>query len=78
MPMIQKDPVEAFRRAIESGRLSSRPTDWRFYAQFTYAGSIGDLDLFRHISTGEYLDDNRSRGNHAIIKNHIEKAVSGD
>lgn len=78
MPMIQKDPAEAFRMALESGRLSSSPTNWRFYAQFTYAGSIGALDLFRHISTGAYLDDGRSRGNHAIIKNHIEKAVTND
>jgi hypothetical protein len=78
MPMIQKDPVKAFERAISERRMSERPTDWNYSAQFTYEGSIGELDLFRHIATGEYLDDSRSRANHTIFKNHVERSICND
>jgi len=73
MPMIQKDALEAFTRAKNEGRMSASPTAWNFYGHFLYVGSVGELDLFKHVATGEFLSD---RADHIIKKHNLEARIA--
>jgi len=59
--MIYEEPQAAFERAISSGLLSSRATDWNYCGHFMYMGTVKDATgqthpQFKHSATRRYLN----------------------
>lgn len=57
--MIFKDAQQAFREAIESGRLSRNESAPNFAGDYMYMGTWGGVDLFKNIVTRNYLPEAR-------------------
>ena len=51
-----KDAQVAFHQAIAAGRLSANPASVTYAGHFMYMGTYGDRDLFKHVTTRQYLD----------------------
>lgn len=54
MTMKFKSFDDAFDFAIDSGRLSSNPSDSNYAGKFMYMGTKDGVDLFKNIETREY------------------------
>lgn len=51
-----KDAQQAFKEAIEAGRLSVNPQAENYAGDFMYMGTWDGKDAFKHRDTREYLD----------------------
>ena len=54
-----RDAQEAFKEAIESGRLSESPRADNFVGDFMYMGTYDGVDSFKNKLTRQYLPDVR-------------------
>lgn len=51
-----KDAQEAFKQAIESGRLSADPNSPLYAGNYMYMGPGKGGDSFKHYNTRQYID----------------------
>ena len=45
---------DAFKDALNTGRLSTTPTDATYAGRYMYMGTVNGRDLFKHIDSRQY------------------------